>query len=432
MPRFSRAVDAFLKKTMLPRAPECVFSQEDIDLIAKETKLKPTVILHWGANLRWKNTHNWLGRAVASVEDYLKASEESLAAQVRPSQQRLSHTKIYLVDFVGHHADSWFSQEVVVKMKRCYVSMFNVGRNLVENMTADQFLFLAYNEETGVAEGFMEFSEQVRTNTVKDRLADLGAGSISVMTFQNNDGNHSAASALNRVRSVAKSDGFAEVVHGECNTKLMEKADDLVKIEKKKYCATCGARQEHGTPQKSPAGNDEVTVEFDVMKKRRLMDAAEADECNEDCPEACSYFKQFEMDVLGALIKSMARVHEDEYQDRMRELLQGDFEDTREEPLGGVYFAKSDALPGVIKIGATRRSGPEQRLYELSRCVPKPFQLLKWIPDHKPFSLENKIHRHFAERRLKETGAGTEFFEIDVMDIDTMMKSLAASSNESN
>jgi hypothetical protein len=44
------------------------------------------------------------------------------------------------------------------------------------------------------------------------------------MTFSNNDGNHSAASALNRVRTVAESECFTEVVRGTCNPKLLAKA----------------------------------------------------------------------------------------------------------------------------------------------------------------------------------------------------------------
>jgi hypothetical protein len=60
--------------------------------------------------------------------------------------------------------------------------------------------------------------------------------------------------------------------------------------------------------------------------------------------------------------------------------------------------------------------------------VPKPFQLLRWIPDTTPFALEHRIHKHFASQRLKETGAGTEFFEIDVKDIDAMMEALLLSS----
>ena len=45
-------------------------------------------------------------------------------------------------------------------------------------------------------------------------MIELVAALIYLMTFQNNNRNHSAASALNRVRDVRNSDGFVEVVLG--------------------------------------------------------------------------------------------------------------------------------------------------------------------------------------------------------------------------
>jgi hypothetical protein len=52
------------------------------------------------------------------------------------------------------------------------------------------------------------------------------------MTFQNNDNNHSAASALNRDIAVSKTDGFRSVVRGG-NPRLAEKARELMEAEKK-------------------------------------------------------------------------------------------------------------------------------------------------------------------------------------------------------
>ena len=82
MPKFTQVDTAFLKKTMLPRAPDCYFTPEDVDLINHETGLEPAVILHWASNLRWRLKNNFLGVDMASVEAYLKASEESLAEKV--------------------------------------------------------------------------------------------------------------------------------------------------------------------------------------------------------------------------------------------------------------------------------------------------------------------------------------------------------------
>ena len=377
--------------------PTYFFTSDDVALLTKETGLEDSMILQWAANLRWKTAHNYLGGGGVSIEDYLKASE------------------------------SWpVSPKPPPKVNRFYVKMFRASQELVENFTRSRlrkgsdvpilFMLFALNEKKGLAEGFVEVCDQVFTTAVHDQLAGLGACTVTVDTFQNNDGNFSAASALNRVRSTAKKEGFSLVEHGVCNPKLRAKADRLMEAERKRYCHRCGADQ-----------CNEMD-EFDVVKKRRLMDAAGPADDGEDCLEAHAYFKQFEADVLGALMKSLAKVHEDENQNYRRELLEEEAEDNdgtvAPKARGGVYMAKSDALPHVIKIGATRRAGPEQRLYELSRCVPKPFQLLKWIPDRKPFALENLIHQHFAKRRLKETGAGTEFFEIEDKDIDTMVEAL--------
>ena len=47
--------------------------------ITKETELDPDNIQNWAKCLRWRMKNN---RGIASVEDYLKASEEALIAQV--------------------------------------------------------------------------------------------------------------------------------------------------------------------------------------------------------------------------------------------------------------------------------------------------------------------------------------------------------------
>lgn len=65
-----------------------------------------------------------------------------------------------------------------------------------------------------------------------------------------------------------------------------------------------------------------------------------------------------------------------------------------------------------MKIGATRRETPEPRLRELSRCVTSPFRLAAWLPTPTPFRLEAQAHAFFGSRRIREAGAGTEFFRV--------------------
>ena len=52
MPRFENAHVAFIKRTMLPRVPTCLFCNEDIELIAEETGLDDAQIQQWGKNFR--------------------------------------------------------------------------------------------------------------------------------------------------------------------------------------------------------------------------------------------------------------------------------------------------------------------------------------------------------------------------------------------
>ena len=52
MPRFENAHIAFIKRTMLPRVPTCLFSTEDVKLIAAETGLDDGQIQQWARNFR--------------------------------------------------------------------------------------------------------------------------------------------------------------------------------------------------------------------------------------------------------------------------------------------------------------------------------------------------------------------------------------------
>ena len=159
------------------------------------------------------------------------------------------------------------------------------------------------------------------------------------------------------------------------------------------------------------------------------MDAAPDTE--EECPFAKAQFLEFESAVKDALIK----VHALDVQDLKAELMELEELDDEEafSATGGVYIARCSALPGIVKIGATRRPTPQPRLKELSRGVPSPFGLVLWIPTKKPFKLEALIHKFFDAIRIKEPGAGTEFFltNMSESDIQTLMEYLDQSQQAS-
>lgn len=172
----------------------------------------------------------------------------------------------------------------------------------------------------------------------------------------------------------------------------------------------------HGKPSNywvlNPLEAKNAADEYDVVKKRRMMESAPPED--ESVPEALADFEEFEASVLPAL----ERISLEEREFREREMLE------MEEILasggvlaplsGGVYFAWSPCLE-CMKIGATRRDDPSIRLRELSMQVTEPYHLVAWLPTPTPFKLEKAAHRHFDSQRInaaRGAGAGTEFFRI--------------------
>ena len=81
MPKLTRAVDACFKKTMLPRAPACVFTDDDVDSIIAETGMDKKCIQNWACCLRWRMSIKGFPGSM-SVEEFLQASDKSLLEKV--------------------------------------------------------------------------------------------------------------------------------------------------------------------------------------------------------------------------------------------------------------------------------------------------------------------------------------------------------------
>ena len=165
--------------------------------------------------------------------------------------------------------------------------------------------------------------------------------------------------------------------------------------------------------------NEDDSHEFDVVKKRKAMDAEPPTPSTEDSPVALAAFEDFEHSVLSAL----KLVQEDELINFRMEMLQLEYDMSQGKitTSGGTYFAWSSCL-NCMKIGATRRDDPHIRLRELSRHVTVPFTLVGWIPTPAPFRLESATHAHFAAKRIRNAGAGTEFFNIDAAIVEEYVK----------
>ena len=172
------------------------------------------------------------------------------------------------------------------------------------------------------------------------------------------------------------------------------------------------------------------TVEYDVVKKRRRMEDQDAGGSVDTCPEALKIFEDFESSVLLAL-KAIDRYDtafkceeviqlEDELGSRLNNALTIPRDMSSTDIMrGGVYVAKSRSV-GFPKIGATRRTF-EERHREL-RVVPSPFLLVYWVPSAAPFKTENAIHKHFNANRIREHGGNSEFFDVDLRVIGQHLK----------
>jgi hypothetical protein len=155
---------------------------------------------------------------------------------------------------------------------------------------------------------------------------------------------------------------------------------------------------------------DSGASEFDVVKKRRAIESAPPQPEEDNSDEALAAFEDFERSVLSAL--ESIRTDEEEYRrDGWLQDMECSVKGGVQETGGGVYFAWSSCLK-CMKIGATRRSDPNIRLRELSRYVPVPFTLVAFLPSSMPFRSEAHAHAFFAPHRLRNPGAGTEFFTI--------------------
>ena len=128
--------------------------------------------------------------------------------------------------------------------KRFYAAFFNANAEILKNLDISKargagevkvsYSGFSLNATTGFAEGVVEFDEQVWSNKLEECLAEQGAACITILTFAHNDNNQSAGAALARVWKSAKGPGFELVTHGECNARLLAKAEEITLEDKQK------------------------------------------------------------------------------------------------------------------------------------------------------------------------------------------------------
>ena len=89
---------------------------------------------------------------------------------------------------------------------------------------------------------------------------------------------------------------------------------------------------------------------------------------------------------------------------------------------GWLYVISSPSLPGLVKIGCTRRLNPALRVRELSSSsLPEPFHAHCFVFSDDCFELENNIHKYFNKERVNPD---REFFRIEPKDAIDVLKEI--------
>lgn len=89
---------------------------------------------------------------------------------------------------------------------------------------------------------------------------------------------------------------------------------------------------------------------------------------------------------------------------------------------GWLYVITSPSLPGLVKLGATRRLNPTIRVKELSSSsLPEPFKAHCFVFSDDCFELENNIHKYFDKERVNPD---REFFRIEPKDAIDVLKEI--------
>jgi hypothetical protein len=327
------------------------------------------------------------------------------------------------------------SQSGCVKSNCCrfYVMAYNVSKETIDNLvfstkqTKNRVVFLDAVFDTGKGSGefFIILSRRVRESIVNTAFENTGARSIMIDVFQRDDFKVGPVAALYRIWESAIKSGRTRATVGTCNRVLlaaaMQKWQDGYPLEHPMMIVHPKDQVQVQTRAPDPMG------EFDVVKKRRIMDAYDGSDNDDDDPNSLSQFEDFEDATLQALMEALDI---DDKRTRETELLQQERVMAealaKGEPLpmtGGVYIAKNASLDGILKIGATRRH-PSKRLYELSRSTPTPFELVAFFPSMTPFNLEKMIHAYYAACRIRNKGAGTEFFNLEIAQLSAMTTAL--------
>lgn len=127
-----------------------------------------------------------------------------------------------------------------------------------------------------------------------------------------------------------------------------------------------------------------------------------------------------------SLTKALTEKERHEFEEKLKEI------DKREadvdfrinhQKAGYLYVTATKAMPGMTKLGATRRLNPLQRIMELSSAsTPYPFVCYGLVFADDVFDLETKTHNFFDSKRVNKENKHKEFFYITPQEAIKVLK----------
>ncbi len=301
-------------------------------------------------------------------------------------------------------------------MNQDFAAMFRFPKSRGQGDFTIKYMEAAFDKQAGSGEFFLEFEEKVWEHKLIECFEAQGAGQVNTITFATNDGNESASNALVRVLASQEKTNL-KFSYGTCTDPLRCK----VQAKLAQCCQKCGAT----ILKKRSFDGCAVDSEYDFIKKRKeIQDELDySGEGSVESEESLIDFIDFNEAVNSAFehisTKDISIGQEE------REWVDKNATSCTKRKFGYVYAAFNPCFEELIKIGATMKDTPFERLKQLSGTnVPKCFELIACIPSFRPFLLEKKAHAYFKNKRIRKGGRLTEFFKIDKKTISDYMNTL--------
>ena len=215
-----------LKQTMIPRAPACIFTDDDIAVLGVRTGLDAVQVRKWADRLRARVT---------------RPEERLVDLQYIPLVDAPAVVRVVVLTTLVLKLN-FFRLLQSTNAHRFYVTGFNLNEELLRAFIMPKarssgidanfeikYMDAAIDDDAYAAEFFIEFIGLVWQHKLLARLEDLGAGSVYIGTFAHADQNKSAADCLVRIwREAAKTKAYQR---GVCTPALLARATAKLQSE---------------------------------------------------------------------------------------------------------------------------------------------------------------------------------------------------------